>query len=51
MAIDLNKNNVYVIDVNDIANNFILISLWRYYIESCNRNTVDSPRGAHPPLL
>ncbi len=51
MAIDL--NNVYVIDENAgiNANNVILISLGRYYIESCNRNTVDSPHGALPPLL
>jgi hypothetical protein len=51
MAIDL--NNVYVIDVNDgiNANNVILISLQRYYIKSCNRNTIDSSRRALPPLL
>jgi hypothetical protein len=51
IAIDL--NNDCVIDVNDgnNANNVILISLRWFDIESCNRNTVDSPRRALLPLL
>jgi hypothetical protein len=38
----INLYNINVINVNDgiNANNVILISLWRYYIESYNRNTV-----------